>query len=135
MICLIHRIIIAIGKRVVANNTLSGTGIPIRIDKPTPCGVIIPALEVIQPGLLRLCIAARAKMGDKKLEITGSKETDFYRPGRGVTSPGWWVWGTQENRPLVFTSYKSREHSIHLSVSKKMAVSALYGMRISASKR
>ena len=41
-------------------------------------------------------------MGGKKMEITGAKAADFYRPGRGVTSPGWWVWGTQEKHSLVF---------------------------------
>ena len=45
-------------------------------------------------------------MGGKKLEITGSKSVNFYRGGRGVTSPGWRVWGTQENRPLVFMCFQ-----------------------------
>ena len=48
----------------------------------------VPALEVIQPGLYGAYLAVRAKLGGKELEITGAKEADFYRPGRGVTSPG-----------------------------------------------
>lgn len=61
---------------------------PAKKKSPGWGNVIIPALEVIQPGLLWLCIAAGAKLGGKKLEITGAKSANFYHPGRGVTSPG-----------------------------------------------
>ena len=57
-------------------------------DKPTPCRIIIPALEVIQPGLYGADLAVRVNWGGKKMEITGAKSAVFYRPRRGVTSPG-----------------------------------------------
>ena len=42
------------------NDTLSCTDISIRVDKPTPGGVIVPALEVIQPGLYYMYITANS---------------------------------------------------------------------------
>ena len=82
-----NRVVLAIHKKICAS-TLRGVKQTIRIDEPTPCGVIIPALEIIQPGLYGAYLAARAKLAGKKMEITGSKSDYFYRPGRGVTSPG-----------------------------------------------
>ena len=91
-----YRTIKAICKKIASTNiAANSSNFAIRIDKPAPARVIIPALEVIQPGLLRLCIATRAKLSEKKLEIIRPKAADFYRPGRGVPSPGWWGKGIQ----------------------------------------
>lgn len=68
------------------NDTLSCTDISIRVDKPTPGGVIVPALEIIQPRLYGVYLAARVKMGGKKLEITRAKEAYFIIPGEGYLS-------------------------------------------------
>ena len=62
-IIITNGIVITVGKAVVTDNTLSSTGIPIRIDEPTPCGIIISALEVIQLSLYGAYLAARAKFG------------------------------------------------------------------------
>ena len=70
------------------NDALSCTDICIRVDEPTPCRIIVPALEVIQPGLLWLCIAVGTKLDKKKLEITGSKSADYAVPGEGLPLPG-----------------------------------------------
>ena len=87
-VAIVCRIIIAIGKHIVAEDSTSRRNVSIRIDEPTPARVIISALEVIQPGLYGAYLAAGAKLAGKKMEITGSKEVDFYRPGRGGASPG-----------------------------------------------
>ena len=75
---------------------ISSSNIRIPIDKPAPARIIIPALEVIQPGLLRLCMAARAKLGGKKLGITGPKAAVFIVPGEGLPLPGVGCGGTGE---------------------------------------
>ena len=48
-----YRIIPTVRKHIVPNNALPCGRIPIRIDKPPPTRVIIPALQIIQP---RLCV-------------------------------------------------------------------------------
>lgn len=48
-----YRIIPTVRKHIVPNNALACGRIPIRIDKPPPTRVIIPALQIIQP---RLCV-------------------------------------------------------------------------------
>lgn len=45
-------VIKAIGENVIsANASANRRNFPIRIDEPAPARVIIPALEIIQPGL------------------------------------------------------------------------------------
>ena len=44
-----YRIIPTVRKHIVPNNALPCGRIPIRIDKPTPPRVIIPALQIVQP--------------------------------------------------------------------------------------
>ena len=48
-----YRVIPTVRKHIVPNNALPCGRIPIRIDKPTPPRVIIPALQIVQP---RLCV-------------------------------------------------------------------------------
>ena len=74
---MVYRVIIAIGKHVVSHKALSRTYISIRVDESAPRGVIVPALKVVEIGFLRLCIAAGANWGEKKLGKTGSKADDF----------------------------------------------------------
>ena len=58
----------------------------IRIDKPTPTRIIIPALEVIQPGLYGANLAVGIKSGEKKMEITRINAVVFNVPGEGYLS-------------------------------------------------
>lgn len=46
---MINRIISTIGKHIVAGNALTSRNKAIRIDEPTPSGIVIPAVEVVQP--------------------------------------------------------------------------------------
>ena len=46
-----YRVIPTVRKHIVPNNALPCGRIPIRIDKPTPRRVIIPALQIVQPRL------------------------------------------------------------------------------------
>ena len=70
-----YRIVVSIGKLIVSQKIV--IQLAISVDEPTPAGVIIPALEVIQPGLLWLCIAARAKLSEAEMEKTGAKSASF----------------------------------------------------------
>lgn len=84
-----YRIIKAICKEIASANIAANiSNFAIRIDEPTPCGVIIPALEIIQLSLYGEYLAVRAKLGGKKLEITGPKAAVFIVPGEGVPLPG-----------------------------------------------
>ena len=56
-----YRVIPTVRKHIVSNNALPCGRIPIRIDKPTPPRVIIPALQVIQPSLCIVDIPAVAQ--------------------------------------------------------------------------
>ena len=52
MPCQIHvhdRVIITIRIHIVAQQSRSGANIPIRIQKPSPLWVIVPALQIVQP--------------------------------------------------------------------------------------
>ena len=44
-----YRIIITIRIHIVAQQSRSGADIPIRIEKPSPLRVIVPALQIVQP--------------------------------------------------------------------------------------
>ena len=46
-----YRVIITIRIHIVAQQSCSGSDIPIRIEKPPPLGVIVPTLQIVQPGL------------------------------------------------------------------------------------
>ena len=46
-----NRIIITIRIHIVTRQSRSGADIPIRIQKPSPLRVIVPALQIVQPGL------------------------------------------------------------------------------------
>ena len=46
-----NRIIITIRIHIVAQQSCSGADIPIRIQKPSPLRVIVPALQIVQPGV------------------------------------------------------------------------------------
>ena len=56
-----YRIIPTVRKHIVPNNALACGRIPIRIDKPTPARVIVPALQVLQPGFCIVDIPAVAQ--------------------------------------------------------------------------
>ena len=101
-ICSDNRIIPTIGKTVVANDALSRTGISVRIDEPTPTRIVISALEVIQPGLYGAYLAARAKLGKKKLEKLGLTQPFLSSRERCLPLPGVGVRGTRVNRSVVF---------------------------------
>ena len=55
MPCYVHkadRVTVAVGKHIIAKQTLSSRYKCIRIDESTQCGVIITGLEVIEPELV-----------------------------------------------------------------------------------
>jgi hypothetical protein len=54
----IHWIISTIGKHVIAQHALTGGSIGVRIDEPAYFGVVISALEIVQPGLSSIDLAA-----------------------------------------------------------------------------
>ena len=56
-----YRVIPTVRKHIVSNNALPCGRIPIRIDKPTPPRVIIPALQIVQPCLRVVDIPAVAQ--------------------------------------------------------------------------
>ena len=56
-----YRVIPTVRKHIVPNNALPCGRIPIRIDKPAPPRVIVPALQVIQPGFCIVDISAVAQ--------------------------------------------------------------------------
>ena len=103
---MLNRIIIAIGVEVLVPRSAAGRNRQnsrgIRVDKPTPRRVIIPALEIIQPGLYGADLAARAKLASRKLEITRSNAAFFTVPGEGVPPPGDAVGSTGNLSPWFF---------------------------------
>lgn len=50
---------------------MSSACIPICVNESPPAGIVISALEVIQPGLYGAYLAARAKLGKKKMGEIG----------------------------------------------------------------
>ena len=56
-----YRVIPTVRKHIVPNNALPCGRIPIRIDKPAPLRVIIPALQIVQPRLRVVDIPAVAQ--------------------------------------------------------------------------
>ena len=56
-----YRIIPTVRKHIVSNNALPCGRIPIRIDKPTPPRIIIPALQIIQPRFRVVDVSAVAQ--------------------------------------------------------------------------
>ena len=56
-----YRIIPTVRKHIVPNNALPCGRIPIRIDKPAPPRVIVPALQIIQPCLRVVDVPAVAQ--------------------------------------------------------------------------
>ena len=46
-----------VGKHIIAEDALTSTGISIRIDETPHLGIVISALEIIQPGLYVVDIA------------------------------------------------------------------------------
>ena len=54
-----HRIIITIGKHIISQQALAGGDVDISIEEAACCGIIISALQVIQPGISRKEIPLR----------------------------------------------------------------------------
>lgn len=52
-----NRVIIAICKHIVSNKTMSRSSIGIRIDESADVGIIISALEVVEPGISIVVVA------------------------------------------------------------------------------
>lgn len=53
-----HGIIQAIGKHIIAKDTLSSGSISIRVDESADFGIVIAGLEVVEPGLSVLGLTA-----------------------------------------------------------------------------
>ena len=60
-----YRVIPTVRKHIVSNNALPCGRIPIRIDKPTPPRVIVPALQIVQPRFRVVDIPAIAQGVDR----------------------------------------------------------------------
>ena len=58
-----NRIIPTIGKHIVANKALAGGGEGIRIKESADLGIVIAALEVVEPGFLGIDIATALFFG------------------------------------------------------------------------
>ena len=56
-IAAIHGIVQAIGKHVIAQHALAGGGICVGVEEAAPGGVVITALEIIEPGFLDTLLA------------------------------------------------------------------------------
>ena len=56
-----YRVIPTVRKHIVSNNALPCGRIPIRIDKPTPPRVIVPALQIVQPRFRVVDVSAVAQ--------------------------------------------------------------------------
>ena len=56
-----YRVIPTVRKHIVSNNALPCGRIPIRIDKPPPPRVIVPALQIVQPCLRVVDVPAVAQ--------------------------------------------------------------------------
>ena len=48
---MIYRIVFAIGKHVIAQDTLAGGGVGVGIEESADLGIVITGLEVVEPGL------------------------------------------------------------------------------------
>ena len=59
-VCAINRIIPTIRKHIVSEQALAGGNEYVGIEEPAPFGVIIPALEIIEPGFWDRLVATRA---------------------------------------------------------------------------
>ena len=59
---MVYRVIIAIGKHIVADDALSGRGVAVRVDESAPAGVVIPALQVVEACFLDTGLAVGAKL-------------------------------------------------------------------------
>ena len=57
----VHRVIIAIRKHIVPQETLAGAGVGVRVEEPAQNGVVISALEIIEFSFYEECIAIEAK--------------------------------------------------------------------------
>ena len=55
----IDGVISTVGKHIITEDTLTGTGIGICINKPAHLGIIITALQIIQPGLYVVGLAMK----------------------------------------------------------------------------
>ena len=51
-----NRIIITIRIHIVTRQSRSGADIPIRIQEPSPLGVIVPALQIVKPRIIIVII-------------------------------------------------------------------------------
>ena len=61
-VCAINRIIPTIRKHIVSEQALAGGNEYVGIEEPAPFGVIIPALEIIEPGFIYTLLAAEANL-------------------------------------------------------------------------
>ena len=61
-IMVITGIVHTIRKHVIAQQTLAGGNEYVGVEEPAPFGVIIPALEIIEPGLIYTLLAAEANL-------------------------------------------------------------------------
>lgn len=59
---MVYRVIIAIGKHIVADDALSGRGVAVRVDESAPAGVVIPALQVVEACFAVVDIATSSKL-------------------------------------------------------------------------
>ena len=59
---MVYRIVIAIRKHIIAQQSLAGGDEGVGVEESTPCGIIITALEIIEPGFIYTLLAAEANL-------------------------------------------------------------------------
>ena len=123
-ICKINRIIQAVRKHVVANESLPCGNEHVRIEESTPLGVIISALEIIQPRFSGSQIAFEPNSDRCLLSSCGGNSVEFHPSGRrfptaGVSShyPKTFSvvppdWDTRHRRPSASTTYTQRSSTM-----------------------
>ena len=74
----VYRIVQAIGKHVVAQHSLTGGSIGVGIEEAAPGGVIIAALEIIEPGFLGTLLAV-----ELICDLSNNLKYQQIIPGRG----------------------------------------------------
>ena len=59
----IHRVIIAVRKHIVPQEALAGAAVGIGVEEPLDDGIVISALQIVEPGFRGVVVAIEAKMG------------------------------------------------------------------------
>ena len=59
-----NRAIVAVGKHIGTNNTLTGRGVDVGVDEPMVCRVVVAALQIVEAGFGVVVIASVSQRVD-----------------------------------------------------------------------